>query len=351
MSATHPRAYDHQPASSSYGIHPSVSQDTYVYERSVSSKSDIYASSDDSDSTNESPSSVATNLSTVLSPDAAVPFQTLPHTPMTPPSSQPLLAEAGSLTPIPTVVHQLDTAVESGAGHAESRQLLSYPVSASHEKTISGTVSPPSETRSSGSSSTVSSSAPVAQERPFRQRTTSLGRRTRDSRSLYPPPAAYLHPDGINPEEWQPTDVLMPSRPGTDASNSSATRFALNDIESHSAPSSGDAGRDIYDQPDSRNIQLMYPPGLERYSNNLESIPSGSKYYAPHRRRSDGEQVPVTRPVVIEQVRSSSAPPTRCVRWNENLICPSPILPSQRRRGWFNRRGYAMYLSVPQIPD
>jgi hypothetical protein len=27
------------------------------------------------------------------------------------------------------------------------------------------------------------------------------------------------------------------------------------------------------------------------------------------------------------------------VRWNENLICPSPIQTGQKRRGWFNRRG------------
>jgi hypothetical protein len=26
------------------------------------------------------------------------------------------------------------------------------------------------------------------------------------------------------------------------------------------------------------------------------------------------------------------------VRWDENLICPSPVFPN-RRKGWFNRRG------------
>lgn len=54
----------------------------------------------------------------------------------------------------------------------------------------------------------------------------------------------------------------------------------------------------------------------------------------PQRRFSDGDQV---------------APPytsggnalvlSRNVRWNENLVCPSPIFASQRRKGWFNRRG------------
>ena len=33
------------------------------------------------------------------------------------------------------------------------------------------------------------------------------------------------------------------------------------------------------------------------------------------------------------------ATPKRNVRWNENLVCPSPVPPEQRRKGWFNRRG------------
>ncbi|KAH8089928.1 hypothetical protein BXZ70DRAFT_899140, partial [Cristinia sonorae] len=29
----------------------------------------------------------------------------------------------------------------------------------------------------------------------------------------------------------------------------------------------------------------------------------------------------------------------RSVRWTENLVCPSPVPFSSRRRGWYNRRG------------
>ncbi|KZT18930.1 hypothetical protein NEOLEDRAFT_1183837 [Neolentinus lepideus HHB14362 ss-1] len=39
------------------------------------------------------------------------------------------------------------------------------------------------------------------------------------------------------------------------------------------------------------------------------------------------------------QSSTNSVQTVRSVRWDENLICPSPILPSQRRQGWFNRRG------------
>ena len=35
----------------------------------------------------------------------------------------------------------------------------------------------------------------------------------------------------------------------------------------------------------------------------------------------------------------TSAAPKRNVRWNDTLVCPSPILPENRRKGWFNRRG------------
>jgi hypothetical protein len=56
-----------------------------------------------------------------------------------------------------------------------------------------------------------------------------------------------------------------------------------------------------------------------------------------HRRYSDGDQNPPPRPV--ESSGRSSAPLIRSVRWTENLICPSPVPTSQRRKGWFNRRG------------
>jgi hypothetical protein len=55
------------------------------------------------------------------------------------------------------------------------------------------------------------------------------------------------------------------------------------------------------------------------------------------RRYSDGDQNPPPRPV--ESSGRSSAPLIRSVRWTENLICPSPVPATQRRKGWFNRRG------------
>jgi hypothetical protein len=44
--------------------------------------------------------------------------------------------------------------------------------------------------------------------------------------------------------------------------------------------------------------------------------------------------------------RSTTPGGTRSVRWNPNLIAPSPIFASQRRKGWFNRRGYARSVCI-----
>ncbi|PIL28260.1 hypothetical protein GSI_09672 [Ganoderma sinense ZZ0214-1] len=44
----------------------------------------------------------------------------------------------------------------------------------------------------------------------------------------------------------------------------------------------------------------------------------------------------------------TSAAPKRNVRWNDNLVCPSPILPEHRRKGWFNRRGDQLWTNDGQ---
>ena len=67
-----------------------------------------------------------------------------------------------------------------------------------------------------------------------------------------------------------------------------------------------------------------------------------SAYHPPHthnehpRRFSDGDQsIP---PRLLSSGRNS-APIGRSVRWMDNLICPSPVIATQRKKGWFNRRG------------
>jgi hypothetical protein len=59
----------------------------------------------------------------------------------------------------------------------------------------------------------------------------------------------------------------------------------------------------------------------------------------PQRRFSDGDQA--------VSISGRNSVLCRSVRWNENLICASPIWPSQRRKGWFNRRGWVDYFLFP----
>jgi len=109
----------------------------------------------------------------------------------------------------------------------------------------------------------------------------------------------------------------------------------------YAMPFSSSTRKDVGDQFDAQTPYLPHPPGLERYSHSQQGTPV---HHIPRRRGSDGDQTinmpsVSTNPPFVEHLRSSSAPPARSVRWNENLICPSPILASQRRQGWFNRRG------------
>lgn len=41
---------------------------------------------------------------------------------------------------------------------------------------------------------------------------------------------------------------------------------------------------------------------------------------------------------------------TRNVRWDHNLVCPSPVPLEERRKGWFNRRGYVYFSPSPSVP-
>jgi hypothetical protein len=46
---------------------------------------------------------------------------------------------------------------------------------------------------------------------------------------------------------------------------------------------------------------------------------------------------------------SKREPSMRGVRWDENLICPSPVPLHARRKGWYNRRGQVQSLYFPSV--
>ncbi|KAK0191104.1 hypothetical protein F5146DRAFT_1137902 [Armillaria mellea] len=106
---------------------------------------------------------------------------------------------------------------------------------------------------------------------------------------------------------------------------------------------------------DSSPTQYSLPKPPRRYSDGEDPAPgpssagtsrdrkdSGASVF---RRRSDGDQVPPY--LAFNPVRlTSNTGVARSVRWNQNLICPSPIWPEQRRKGWFNRRGDQLWTNT-----
>jgi len=98
-----------------------------------------------------------------------------------------------------------------------------------------------------------------------------------------------------------------------------------------------------HDKPGSNSTKVMLTP--TNIANSAHASYSSGPAHAepqPQRRYSDGDQTqpPGRRASAQALSGRSSAPLLRSVRWTENLICPSPIPAKQRRKGWFNRRGY-----------
>jgi hypothetical protein len=106
----------------------------------------------------------------------------------------------------------------------------------------------------------------------------------------------------------------------------------------------------LHDKPGSNSTKVMLTP-TNVVNSAHASYSSGSAHAEPQpqRRYSDGDQAqPPSRRASAQALSGrSSAPLLRSVRWTENLICPSPILARQRRKGWFNRRGYVAHFFFP----
>ena len=124
-----------------------------------------------------------------------------------------------------------------------------------------------------------------------------------------------------NPQSHTPFPEPPRPIPEPHRRHSDGDRSANNDFPSRHLPSY--ASSDPTNNTTGQNMNMNM--GAPRTS------PTTSMPVDPQRRFSDGDQVANT------SGRNSAL--IRSVRWNENLVCASPIWPSQRRKGWFNRRG------------
>jgi len=308
-------------------IHPGTIPDTYIYERSVaSSKSDPYhdyyypPSSDSSASEIDSLFSHPSSTSSNSSLDDDCPPRGMLQVARTTPERRPSYGHSHSGqrsgTPFQVAYHTCPTCSEmsnspppraasraDGAVHG-SRPLPTPPVGARVRK-----------------DSLVLASERSAPPQATRPRLPQL--RIGD-RPAYPADA----PHGA----WSTAETGgYPS-----ASPPPLTR-------SSSLKSSGSAG--------SSSLGIVPPPpGLNshwEYGQTID-ITAEPPYRQPNRRNSDGDQGQI---MPLRPRRSNTVPPPRSVRWLEELVCPSPILPSQRRKGWFNRRGCVLSSLIPALPD
>jgi hypothetical protein len=174
---------------------------------------------------------------------------------------------------------------------------------------------------------------PFAGGRPRGESTSPLNQPAfRSSRNIGPPeepsfsfsdssrePGNRMNPT-VNVQETPRSHApfTVPSKPAPEPHrrHSDGDRFVNSDYLLRNAPP--------YASSDPTGTTTGQNVGISRTS------PTNSVPLEPHRRFSDGDQ---SHP----RVRGSA--PCRTVRWNENLVCPSPIWPSQRRKGWFNRCG------------
>ncbi|KAG1767683.1 hypothetical protein EDD22DRAFT_949946 [Suillus occidentalis] len=281
------RSYEHKPSSGRYAIHAGPVPDTYIYERSISSKAEYPYSPSDVTSECDSIFSVNTQISSGSSSSSVTD---------SPPNTRMLQIRAAS--PSPEQSH-------SRSSHSyHPRSMSIFPPG--HSCPSCSEASPPS--RSSSMAANKGSYTPY----PSRPLPT-------------PPVSARVRKDSI----------LL-------ASERSIMSY---DTRQHST-SLKHGERVPFPAPPGTSLLLSHqPPGLDLVPGGHYEYPpvqgpvldNESNYRPPgipHRRNFDGDhtQVLPQRPVCPVNI-------PRSVRWCDDLICPSPIFPNQRRKGWFNRRG------------
>ena len=294
-------------------IHPGPVPDTYIYERSIaSSKSEPYhdyyypSSSDSTASEIDSLFSHASSASSSSSVDDDCPPRGMLQVARTTPERRASFGHGGQRSgkPFPAAYHTCPTCSEmstspslraagrsDGAAHG-SRPLPTPPVSARVRK-----------------DSLVLANERSTPPQPTRPRLPQLRIGDRPA-----------HPADAPQSVWSTAETggYLSASPPLLARSSSLRSSGSGGSSSHGA--------------------VPPPPGLGvhwEYGQTID-ITAEPPYRQPNRRNSDGDQGQIMPP---RPCRSSTMPPPRSVRWLEELVCPSPILPCQRRKGWFNRRG------------
>lgn len=327
--STHATPFDPKRSKSRpYGIYPSAIADTYIYERSMSSASDILASADSSSSSDESDlteSVVSLNIE-ISSTRASSSTETLdstlapspPQTPRrieaTPP--RPSTSSAIPPTPVPATELVRIRSQSPTSGRLNTQTSHSPPSNLRRRPTV--------ETVSDDDSETVVSEEGREIDRlPGDASGGSSVRPTSGTAPRRSPQPEVLTPVSRSPNDRLPAHPRI--REAVAISRSSSRHANLSPVEYR-----GMSGSPPYDDP-----SLRTPPGLNGISNPVPPATSvrNSSSSSPH----NHHLAPLHIGGLVESTVTISA--RRCVRWNDNLVCPSPIPRSQRRKGWYNCRG------------
>ncbi len=287
-----------------YGIYPGVVPDTYVYERSISSASDL-------------PGSPSSSSSSDTEGDFAAQF-----------SAEVSSIRASSST----------ETLEVTAFAAQNRDALSAVGPSPYgARTQNRPVIPPTTVIPPSSSSPIRNA-------PFETASDSDDGTVVDdieiSRSAAP---------GIpQPMMGMPVSVPAPIRRNPDerSTRPQAPRVAPSISRRESQSRSRSASPTGFGLLADGDPNLRLPPGLHFSAPSPHVSVGGSGMYRPPTAPPTmGAQRPLAAgppEAALSRVVSNPevSPNRRCVRWTEDLVCPSPVPSGQRRKGWFNRRGY-----------
>lgn len=290
-----------------YGIYPTAIPDTYIYERSVSSASDILSSdssstSSDSDINAESLAEFSVEISSTRASSSTETLETTaldwhPHVSTAAPPTGPLRSSPPT-APTPTAVRARTISQSASASYPpiQPRRVSVEEAFDSDSETV---ISEGAEDANHATSRTQTSTSIHAG--PSRGLGTSLPLSTPIRRNSTEGSPTSTHPGAAS------RDAVVPQNPSRPAGSSSPP----------------------YDE-----ALLRAPPGLQAASS---SRPTPSRSSSGNSSKSQTSPDPARVAQSSDPVSGTS--PKRCVRWTENLVCPSPVPVIARRRGWYNRRG------------
>ncbi|KAG1731627.1 uncharacterized protein EDB91DRAFT_713982 [Suillus paluster] len=295
------RSYEHKPSSGRYAIHPGPVPDTYIYERSMSSKSEYPYSPSDVTSECDSIFSVNTQISSGSSSSSVTD---------SPPNTRMLQIRAAS----PSSEHCRSRSPPS----YHHRSMTTFPQG--HACPQCNEASPPSRASSNKGDYIPYPSRPLP--------TPPVGARVRKDSIL------------LASERSMPSDTRQHS---TLLKHGERVPFPAPPVDEQGRGSTGTQLSRSTSLKGNLSIAIPPPPGLDLVPGGhyeypplqgpvLDNEPIYRPPGVPHRRNFDGNQTQPPRSLC-------PIPLARSVRWCDDLICPSPIFPGQRRKGFFNRRG------------